>query len=197
MISTIAGEVSQLGLEHVVVSLNGVGVKVFSTPNAVGSMQTGQAVCLHTTLIVREDSLTLYGFLGQEERDTFDILLTISGIGPRLALACLAVLTPGQLAAAIASEDYATLQRIPGVGRKSAGRIVLEVGDKLRGAVSGDPLPTKPVTTGNSDVTLALVNLGWQEKTAAAAVDKAMEEQPDLRDLGAILRRCLQILGGS
>ena len=131
MIASVTGAVQAVRLDAAVVEVGGVGMLVQATPATLAGLRAGQQATLHTSLVVREDSLTLYGFTDADEREVFEVLQTVSGVGPRLALAMLAVHSPDGLRRAVADEDYATLQRVPGIGRKGAQRIVLELGDRL------------------------------------------------------------------
>lgn len=143
MIASIQGTVLAVRLDSAVVAVRGVGLLVQATPTTLAGLRVGSAATLSTTLVVREDSLTLYGFADDDERDVFEVVQTVSGVGPRLALAMLAVHTPDGLRRAVADEDLAALQRVPGIGRKGAQRIVLEPGrppgcpGRARGSRSG------------------------------------------------------------
>lgn len=132
----LRGTVNFLGDDYVVVDIGPMGVRVSCTPATALSVRIGEHVELVTTMIVREDSWTLFGFLDADERAVFELVQTISGIGPRLALAILATLSPDELRTAVAREDFTTLTKVPGVGRKGAGRLVLELMDRL-GPLSG------------------------------------------------------------
>lgn len=197
MIASVAGSVEAVGLDHVVVGVGGVGMRAYATPATLAALVVGRTARLATSLVVREDSLTLYGFADDDERDTFETLQTVSGVGPRLALAMLAVHTPDGLRRAVADEDLAALQRVPGVGRKGAQRIVLEIGEKL-GAPHGAVAAGTPARQGGEApaVVEALVQLGWSEKAAETAV-AAVLAAPDAPDeVPAILRTSLQHLAG-
>ena len=141
MIAAVRGEVLEIGLDHAVVEVGGVGLAVHATPATLARLRRGDQARLATSLVVREDSLTLFGFADAEERDLFTLLQTVSGVGPRLALATLAVLSPDALRAGLADGDVATLTRVPGIGRKGAERLVLELRDKV---VAPDRTPVAP-----------------------------------------------------
>lgn len=198
MIALVRGEVAAIGLDHAVVVVGGVGMRVHATPGTLALLRHGAQAELHTSLVVREDSLTLFGFEGSDARDTFEILQTVSGVGPRLALAMLAVHTPDDLRRAVASEDLKALERVPGIGRKGASRIVLELGDRL-----GSPLGTAPAaptqgetTAQHEDVVEALGGLGWNPRAASDAVASVIasgEVSPG--DAAAVLRAALRELG--
>src|SRR5690606_15961431 len=143
--------VEAVALDHAVVTVGGVGMLVYATPTTLAGLTVGSTARLATSLVVREDSLTLYAFADDDERAVFETLQTVSGIGPRLALAMLAVHTPEALREALAAEDTAALMRVPGIGRKGAQRILLELGDKL-GPPSGAVAPTPLAATGSDEV---------------------------------------------
>ncbi|MCF2706575.1 Holliday junction branch migration protein RuvA [Arcanobacterium haemolyticum] len=195
MISVVRGEVLSLGARNVVVDVGGLGFQIQATPTTLSSLREGSEAVLHTSLVVREDSLTLFGFADADERDTFDILQGVSGIGPRIALAVLSVHTPDALRAAVANEDTAALQRVPGIGKKGAQRLILELATKLgpaRGSSSATNAAPRSAVAG--DVVEALIGLGWPERDAAAALDQAQEANPG-GDVPTLLRASLQVLG--
>lgn len=197
MISCLTGTVVSVSLDRAVISVGGMGFEVFATPTTLSGLRRGEEATVETELVVREDSLTLYGFADTDERDAFRVLLTVKGIGPRLALTTLAVLPPNALRKAVAGGDEAALQRIPGVGKKSAQRMLIEIGDKLGAPVGGSVEDSAaPVATVNPDVVSALVNLGWAEKQAEEAVRKVVSAEDGPRDVPSILRASLQELGG-
>ncbi|KGM08304.1 ATP-dependent DNA helicase RuvA, partial [Cellulomonas bogoriensis 69B4 = DSM 16987] len=136
MIASVRGTVLEVRLDAAVLEVGGVGLHVIATPATLATLRTGEQGRLWTSLVVREDSLTLYGFADADEREVFEVVQTVSGVGPRLALAMLAVHPPDVLRSAVAGEDLAALQRVPGIGRKGAQRLVLELGEKL-GPVRG------------------------------------------------------------
>lgn len=197
MIAAVTGTVETVTLDRAVVTVGGVGMVVHATPTTLAGLRVGDRTRLATTLVVREDSLTLFGFADDDEREVFETLQTVSGVGPRLALAMLAVHTPDGLRRAVAAEDLAALQRVPGIGRKGAQRIVLEVGTKLGapGGSGAEPAPA-PAADGAPDVVEALVQLGWTEKVAAGAVESVLAADDAPSDVPAILRAALQSLGG-
>lgn len=198
MIAAVTGTVETVTLDRAVVTVGGVGMLVHATPTTLAGLRVGDRARLATTLVVREDSLTLFGFADDDEREVFETLQTVSGVGPRLALAMLAVHTPDGLRRAVAAEDLAALQRVPGIGRKGAQRIVLEVGTKLGapGGTGAEPAPAPAVADGAPDVVEALVQLGWTEKVATGAVDSVLAADDAPSDVPAILRAALQSLGG-
>ena len=127
MIAHLDGLVCAIAPEGAVIEVGGVGLLVQATPGTLAGLRTGERARVATSLVVREDALTLYGFASDDERDVFELVQTCSGVGPRLALAMLASFSPDGLRQAIASEDVAALTRVPGIGRKGAQRIVLEL----------------------------------------------------------------------
>ncbi|WP_022867886.1 Holliday junction branch migration protein RuvA [Schaalia vaccimaxillae] len=175
MIAQLRGTVESIGLdEAVVLTASGIGFRVHITPALAQNLAVGQETILHTSMIVREDSMTLFGFLTADEQRVFDTLMTVSGIGPKIGLASLAVLSPDELRRAVRDQDIAMLQRIPGVGQKSAKRLALEIGDKLGQPASLEQAPAR--TSGSPDeaepeVKAALISLGWSEAVAAKALE--------------------------
>ena len=204
MIASLAGTVAQVGLDRAVVDVGGVGYLVHATPATLAGLRVGEHARLHTTLVVREDSMTVYAFADADEREVFETAQSVSGVGPRIALAMLAVLTPDALRRAIATEDLAALKRVPGIGAKSAQRIVLELGGKLAapgpdGAPAG-PAPSAASGDRRDQVVEALVGLGWTAKVADDAVAKVLAETGtevvQESEVAATLRAALRGLGG-
>ena len=136
MIAFVRGEVADVGLTSAVVEVGGVGLEVLCTPGTLATLRVGRSATLPTSMVVREDSLTLFGFVDDDEKQTFELVQTASGVGPKLAQAMLAVLSPDDLRAAVAGEDVKTLTRVPGIGQKGAQRIILELRDRI-GAPTG------------------------------------------------------------
>ena len=198
MISSIRGEVLSIDLDHAVVEVGGVGLAVHAVPATLATLRRGEQARLTTALVVREDSLTLYGFADPEARGLFGLLQTVSGFGPRLALATLAVLDPETLRGALAEGDLAVLTSVPGIGRKGAERLVVELRDKV-GAVA--PRGTAdPVGGGGAtriQVVEALVGLGFAVRQAEQAVEAVLGEGSDggHADTSAVLRSALSRLG--
>jgi holliday junction DNA helicase RuvA len=178
MISHLAGTVTAVAPEGAVIEVGGVGLLVQCTPGTLATLRPGETARVATSLVVREDALTLFGFATDDERDVFVLLQTASGVGPRLALAMLAVFTPDALRRAVLSEDVAALTRVPGIGRKGAQRIVLELAGRLGAPGSGGPADTGAVAAARSggpapwreQVRAGLVNLGWQVRDADQAI---------------------------
>ena len=171
MISSLAGRVAAVSPDGVVVEVGGVGMFVSCTPTVIASLPVGGSVRLATSLIVREDALILYGFADEDERTVFELLQTATGVGPRLAQAVLAVHRPDAIRRAVATEDLAALSLVPGVGRKVAQRIVLELRDRLGPEVG---IPSQPERGGSPDwreqVRTGLIGLGWSIREAEEAL---------------------------
>ena len=182
MIASVRGRVMAVRLDAVVVEVGGVGLLLQATPGTLAELRPGQEAQLATSMVVREDALTLFGFVDADERDVFETVQTVSGIGPRLALAMLAVHTPDGLRAAVAGQDLTALMKVPGIGRKGAQRIVLELTDRLGaprsvpvGATAAVPLGAGGgAPTWRDQVLDALVGLGWPARQAAEAVDSVV-----------------------
>ncbi len=197
LISSVRGDVLSIGLDHAVVEVGGVGLAVQATPNTLATLRRGQQARLATALVVREDSLTLFGFTDDEQRDVFGLLQSVAGIGPRMALATLAVLDPDALATALVEGDVKTLTRVPGIGPKVAQRMVLELKDKVVAPTAAPALV--PQRSGGGDprreqVVDALVGLGFAAKPAEAAVEQALAAEAG-SDASALLRAALTALG--
>lgn len=206
MIASLRGEVLEVSLTGATIEVGGVGMSFLATPATLAGLRVGQEGRVCTELVVREDSLTLYGFADADERHCFRVLLGAKGVGAKLALAMLAVHTPDALRRAIADQDVAALKRVPGLGPKGAQRVIIDVGDKLGPVLGSEPLPTGApasapgaVGAANADVVAALVQLGWNESTATQAV-VAVEagRSQDSPELGVpeLLRASLRWLGG-
>ncbi len=178
MISHLDGMVCAIAPEGAVIEVGGVGLLVQATPGTLAALRTGERARVATSLVVREDALTLYGFAGDDERDVFELVQTASGVGPRLALAMLASFSPDGLRQAIAAEDVVALTRVPGIGRKGAQRIVLELAGRLGSpavpaGIMGPPPGAGPAAGGalwRDQVRAGLVNLGWPARDAEQAI---------------------------
>lgn len=195
MIAFVHGEVAALTLTSAVVQVGGVGLEVLCTPHTLAGLRTGQTATLPTSMVVREDSLTLFGFADEDEKQVFELVQTASGVGPKLAQAMLAVLTPDAVRRAVAGDDVRTLTTVPGIGQKGAQRIILELKDRL-GA------PVSPVSGGHTAITApwrdqvqqGLVGLGWSAKDADRAIESVSAQAGDHPDVPALLRAALQAL---
>jgi Holliday junction DNA helicase RuvA len=175
MIAFVRGEVSAVFVDSAVIDVGGVGIQVMCTPSTLAELTRGGQATLMTAMVVREDSLTLFGFADYDERALFELLQTASGVGPKLAQAMLAVHGPDELRRAVVTEDLVALCRVPGVGRKGAQRIVLELKDRIgtpSGAVPGLGSGGRPGADGWRDqVRAGLLGLGWSTREAEAALD--------------------------
>lgn len=183
MISSVRGEVLAVGLDHAVVEVGGVGLAVHAAPATLATLRRGEQARLATSLVVREDSLTLYGFADTESRELFVLLQTVSGVGPRLALAMLAVLEPDALRTALAEGNLTVLMQVPGIGRKGAERLVVELRDKV-GVLT--PAVAGPAVGGGgavrTQVAEALVGLGFAARQAEQAVEAVLADTKGLAD---------------
>jgi Holliday junction DNA helicase RuvA len=200
VIASVRGRVLAVRLDAAVVEVGGVGLLVQATPATLAELRPGAEAELATSMVVREDALTLFGFADADERDVFEIVQTVSGIGPRLALSMLAVHTPDGLRAAVASGDLTALMKVPGIGRKGAQRIVLELTDRLGApttVAAAAPAAVPAGTAGRDQVVEALVGLGWSAKQAADAVDAISEPDDPSTDVAGTLRAALRHLGRS
>lgn len=199
MIASVRGTVTAVTLNQVVIEVGGVGLAVRATPSTLAGLRRGEQARLATTLVVREDSLTLFGFASDAAKELFELVQSVSGVGPKIALALIAVLEPEELRRALASGDYATLTRAPGIGRKGAERLVLELRDKVGlvpGGVTAGPVAAAAWRPKLAD---ALVGLGFTVKQADDAMTTlaADTEDPAVADgdVGVLLRRALGLLG--
>jgi Holliday junction DNA helicase RuvA len=195
VIAHLSGILREKHLQRLIVDVAGVGYEVvvpLSTMYAVG--ETGTKVDLRIHTHVREDALQLYGFGSALEQALFERLISVSGIGPKVALAILSGIEPAELVRAIRSADIARLTRIPGVGKKTSERVVLELKDRLPEPAAGEA-PPEPGETGDvrSDVLSALANLGYQRGSVEKTVDRALRGTDD-RSFDALLRATLRLL---
>jgi Holliday junction DNA helicase RuvA len=192
VIASVHGRVAAVGAQGAVVEVGGVGLAVSCTPATLARLRVGEPARLSTSLVVREDSLTLYGFSDDDERSVFELLQTASGVGPRLAQAVLSALPPAEVRQAVATADVATLTRVPGIGKKGAERLVLELRDKV------GPLGAVPAETATApwkeQVGQALVGLGWSAKDADEAVALVAPDAAADPDVPALLRAALRVL---
>jgi Holliday junction DNA helicase RuvA len=185
-----------------VVEVGGVGLAVHCTPGTLARLRVGEQARLATSLVVREDSLTLYGFADEDERSLFELLQTASGVGPRLAQAVLAVHLPNEVRRAVATEDLTALTRVPGIGRKGAERLVLELRDRIGPVEPAGGIATGPPGAGGdapwrAQVMQGLTSLGWRPAEAADAVaalapEPAADGEPDVPSL---LKSAIRLLG--
>jgi len=195
VISSVRGEVLSIGLDHVVIEVGGVGLAVHAVPATLAALRRGEQARLATALVVREDSLTLYGFADPESRELFGLLQTVSGVGPRLALATLAVLDPETLRGALAEGTLTVLMQVPGIGRKGAERLVVELRDRVRAiAPAGGVQGEGGGASVRIQVVEALVGLGFAARPAEQAVEAVLSED-GAAETGSVLRSALTRLG--
>jgi Holliday junction DNA helicase RuvA len=199
VIAHLNGTVAALTPDGVVIDVGGVGLRVQCTPDTLATLRPGAPGRVATSLVVREDSLTLFGFATDDERNVFELLQTATGIGPRLALAMLAVHSPDALRRAVAAEDIKALTMVPGVGNKGAQRIILELRDRLGApgdlAVNGSAPGRRAAPSWRDQVQSGLVNLGWSPRDAEAAVVAVEADSGDTEpDVTTALRAALRKL---
>jgi Holliday junction DNA helicase RuvA len=204
MIASVSGTVLAITADAAVIEVGGVGLCVQCTPATLATLRTGAITRLATTLVVREDSLTLFGFVTDDERGVFDTLQGVTGVGPRLAQAVLATHSPDAVRAAVATDDVGALMLVAGVGRKGAQRLVLELKDKLGQTTTSATVLRLPGRDGpgvwRDQLRSALIGLGWSGREvddALAAVGPEAEAAlavGDTPDVAALLRSCLQML---
>jgi len=195
MIAFVRGQVAALTLTSAVVEVGGVGLELMCTPNTLATLRTGHTATLPTSMVVREESLTLFGFADEDEKQVFELVQTASGVGPKLAQAMLAVLTPDAVRRAVAGDDVRTLTSVPGIGQKGAQRIILELKDRLGAPVSS--VAGSPAVAGEpwrDQVQQGLIGLGWSAKDADRAVEAVSDQAGDQPDVPALLRAALSSL---
>jgi Holliday junction DNA helicase RuvA len=208
MIAHLNGIVAGVGLDGAVIEVGGVGLRVQCTPDTLATLKPGEPAKVATSLVVREDSLTLFGFATDDERNVFELLQTASGVGPRLALAMLAVHSPDALRRAVAAEDVKALTMVPGIGTKGAQRIILEMKDRLGtpsdlGAAAGAVPARRTAPSWRDQVMTGLVNLGWSARDAESAVAAVEADTADagaggqVPDVATALRAALRKLSKS
>ena len=196
MIAFVRGEVAAVTLSSAVLEVGGVGLELMCTPGTLATLRVGRSATLPTSMVVREDSLTIFGFLDDDEKQTFEIMQTASGVGPKVAQAIVAVMSPDDVRRAITTEDVKALTRVPGIGQKGAQRIILELKDRI-----GPPVGTSTPTSGpapsapwRDQVHQGLVGLGWSTKEAERAVESVAPDAGEIPDVGALLRAALRTL---
>ncbi|KOV65062.1 ATP-dependent DNA helicase RuvA [Streptomyces sp. NRRL WC-3618] len=198
MIAFVSGPVAALAPDSAVVEVGGIGIAVQCAPNTLSGLRLGQQARLATSLVVREDSLTLYGFVDDDERQTFELLQTASGVGPRLAQAMLAVHSPDALRRAVATADEKALIAVPGIGKRGAQKLLLELKDRLGAPLGTAPAIGSPVTAGWRDqLHAALIGLGYATREAdeaVAAVTPQAEAAEGTPQVGQLLKAALQTL---
>lgn len=201
MISSLRGTLSVVSAGYVIVDVHGVGMKVFVSARTSAALRVGEEANLHTTLIVREDDLTLYGFTLVEERDAFDLLCGVNGVGPKSALGVVSELTVDEIGRAVANEDDAAFRAVSGIGPKTAKLIVLSLQGKIH--PEGPVPPTRSAVDGRvssqdyAAIVSALVGLGWSERVAKKGVTDVVDTLVDGDDasVSALVKKALQLLG--
>jgi Holliday junction DNA helicase RuvA len=214
VIASVSGRVAAVSPEGAVVEVGGIGLALQCTPGTIARLAVGADARLATSLVVREDSLTLYGFADDDERQLFELLQTANGVGPRLAQAVLAIHPPREVRRAVSLADVKALMQVPGIGKKGAERLILELRDRLGttgsdtsldGPAAGAPgtSPLTPVAPWRDQLSAALVGLGWSGReadTAVTALAPVADEQLTTTgrvDVASLLRQALQLLGRS
>jgi len=200
MIASIYGTLTYKSPSRITVEVSGVGYRIFIPLSTFYELsEEGTSVRLNIYTAVREDAIHLFGFCTSEEKQLFEMLLTVNGIGPKLALSLLSGITPRDFIGAVFTEDRTTLTRIPGVGKKMAERIILELRDKLvrlDAGMTGQGIKDKasPVDALREDALSALVNLGYKKSTAKTILDRVFEDSPDVISLEQALKKALQLM---
>ena len=196
MIAFVSGEVAALTLSSAVLQVGGVGLELHCTPNTLATLRVGERATLPTSMVVREESLTLFGFVDDDEKSVFELLQTASGVGPKLAQAMLAVHSPDELRRAVTSEDVKALTTVPGIGQKGAQRIILELKDRIGPPTGGHhATPTaQPHEAWRDQVQQGLVGLGWSAKESEKAVEAVAPDAGEMPDVGALMRAALRTL---
>jgi Holliday junction DNA helicase RuvA len=199
VIAFVRGRVADVGLTSVVLEVGGVGLELQCTPDTIAGLRIGSEATLPSSMVVREDSLTLFGFADDDEKQMFELVQTASGVGPKLAQAMLAVHRPDTLRRAVTSDDVKTLTAVPGIGQKGAQRIILELRDRI-GPPTGSTAAARPGPAAaggwQTQVQAGLVGLGWSAKEAdqaVASVAPVAEEMPS-PDVAQLLRAALRTL---
>jgi len=199
VIAYVRGRVAGLTLSSAVLDVGGVGLELMCTPGTLARLRPDTEATLPTSMVVREDSMTLFGFADEDEKAVFELVQTASGVGPKLAQAMLAVLTPDDLRRAVATDDLKTLTRVPGIGQKGAQRIVLELKDRIGPPTAGRTAPAAaaaPTAAWRDQVHQGLVGLGWSAKDAEKAVEAVAPEADGdpTPDVARLLRAALRTL---
>ena len=196
MIAFVRGEVAAVTLNSAVLEVGGVGLELMCTPGTLATLRVGRTATLPTSMVVREDSLTIFGFVDDDEKQIFEIAQTASGVGPKVAQAIVAVMSPDDVRRAITTEDVKALTRVPGIGQKGAQRIILELKDRV-GPPVGVHHPAAaaaPAAPWRDQVQQGLIGLGWSATESEKAVDAVAPEAGDAPDVGALLRAALRTL---
>lgn len=197
MIAFVRGEVAAVTLSSAVLEVGGVGLELMCTPGTLATLRVGTPATLPTSMVVREDSLTIFGFLDEDEKQVFEIVQTASGVGPKVAQAIVAVMSPDDVRRAIGTEDVKALTRVPGIGQKGAQRIILELKDRIGppvGVHHAAAAAAPPTDAWRDQVHQGLVGLGWSAKESEKAVEAVAPDAGDTPDVGALLRAALRTL---
>jgi Holliday junction DNA helicase RuvA len=200
MIASVRGQVTAVGPDGAVIEVGGVGLSISCSPGTIARLHLGEEARLSTSLVVREDSLTLYGFSDDDERSLFELLQTANGVGPKLAQTILGVYPPREVRRAIATSDLNALVKVPGIGKKGAEKIVVELRDRI-GAIDGsDSVATSlagvtPIAPWRDQVLHALAGLGFNGKEATDVLDTVAADAGETPDVSLVLRRAIQLLG--
>lgn len=204
MIDFLRGSVRRMAADHAVIDVGGVGIRVEASPGTLARLRSGESHELPTALVIREDSWTVYGFADVDEREVFDLVQTVSGIGPRTAQALVATLSPNGLRRAVSESDETALMAVPGIGRKGAQRLLLELTDRIGPAIGSQPggdLGARGRAAGiGAQVQEGLVALGWTAREADEAIRSVLARlgsEPDDSDPGALLKAALRELNRS
>jgi Holliday junction DNA helicase RuvA len=200
VIAFVRGQVAQVGLTSAVLDVGGIGVELLCNPGTLATLRQGATATLPASMVVREESLTLFGFLDEDEKSLFVMLQTASGVGPKLAQAMLAVLSPDDLRRAVTGEDVRTLTQVPGIGQKGAQRIILELKDRI-GPPSATSTTSAPAALPGEpawrvQVRDALVGLGWSSKEADKGIALAVPDEDEVPDVATVLRLALRSMSG-
>lgn len=202
MIALISGKIIHKGVSHVIVDVHGVGYRVFIPLTTYYELpETGHDVILHTHTHVREDAIQLFGFHSVQERDLFQLMISVSGIGPKIAMNMLSGISAPELLYAISGGNVGKLVHVPGVGRKMAERLVLELKEKVLKKMSLEQIPDAGVKRGAADMIMedalsALVNLGYKNNVAKDALDKVVRSSEEELSMDNLLKNTLKILAG-
>lgn len=191
MIHHLKGRLFEKNPTYLVIECNGVGYEVKISLNTFSGIGTSEEVTLLTKLIVREDAHILYGFLSKEEREIFQLLISISGIGPNTAMIMLSSLTPSEIAKAIVNEEVRIIQSVKGIGAKTAQRVIIELKDKMRHFSLSDENLTDNHNTNKFDALIALVSLGFDKKAVERTLDKIYNENDSVESL---IKHALKVL---
>jgi len=202
MIAMLSGKIAYKGISHVVVDAQGVGYRVFIPLTTFYALpETDQAITLHIHTSVKEDAIHLFGFYTREERELFQLMISVSGIGPKVALNILSGISSAELLEAISAGNLTRLMAIPGIGRKMAERLILELKEKVMKKMAADAIPAanakqKQAEMMREDVLSALMNLGYKAGAARDALEKAARDLKEEPAMDQLLKKALKILAG-